>query len=1089
MRKLLLFAVAAFAMIGCTDHNESDAPKRCTVNLPQTVSASIESVETRVEMNKANQILWKVSDCITLFPGADCNTEYRLMSGSKSTNGEFERRTDETTASGFQLDGYYAVYPHSSETKISPAGKISVTIPTTQKYVADAINADVNVMVAHSSAGEGSSLQFKNVCGYLKVLLYGSNAMVKSCSITGNNGEKIAGVASIGFTKSDDPIVVFGEESVATVTIDCNKGVAIGTSAETATAFIFAIPETTFSDGYTISVTDMNNVTFSKSITGSQTILRNTVQSTEAIKTRLSGEGLEFVDGKVRFYLSEAANGIRATLGITNRNWSSSSVIVNGKSYSISFDEDEMPYIDVESNTSNSYSATLATSQSSNYYGDTPYVGLKFSHSQFFHKATTVLSHYPMYANYTVDTGNMLVFRDCYSLIRLRLKGTAKISSVKVENISGGVLAGASTVNRNNGALTLSRGMDFAVLNCTNNGDFVTLNKSVATDFYIMVAPKSCSKGLKISICDNVRQAMFHTITDITELQADKVYSFEGTYAPDSDLVFYEGFDNCVWGGDIVKGASGRGYSPDNTTIGISSCTDRTGYEDALTEVPYDNPGTCFMQSNTWNDVRNKTIDISHQVSSSFINSRNFSGTQYMFRVQEHPGYIAIGTASTARGIYSSPMTLGMPTIGKAKVTLRFAMQAGFNGTLQTSIDYGGVITEATLDGKKITLNANNLSYDTMSSILLISPAELNIASSASEIKSWHTLELIVNNISDGSRMYVTDTNSNNGVHGIYLDSIEVRRVEGWEKGTNTLRVLMWNIQNGMWADQHNGYDNFVKWVKKYDPDVCIWCESETIYYDKTNSGRPAADRYLPDGWIFLCQRYGHTYAETGGNRDNFSQTVTSKYPITVLNKITGPSSKPVAHGAGHFTITVNGKKINIVTLHMWPQAYGYGVSSANQESSAAKLEGDYYREYEMDYIVNETVNHSNYKNEQLWLFGGDTNSRSRKDQWFYELPDKTPPGPTKYLPHNVILDKTNLKDVIADYYPSNYFMSSTGGGSRIDILYASPAMFDRIKESATVIDSWSNTCSAHEFCANWTTQKFCDPSDHRPVMIDLDMN
>ena len=26
----------------------------------------------------------------------------------------------------------------------------------------------------------------------------------------------------------------------------------------------------------------------------------------------------------------------------------------------------------------------------------------------------------------------------------------------------------------------------------------------------------------------------------------------------------------------------------------------------------------------------------------------------------------------------------------------------------------------------------------------------------------------------------------------------------------DTLRVLYWNIQNGMWADQHNNYDNFV---------------------------------------------------------------------------------------------------------------------------------------------------------------------------------------------------------------------------------------------------------------------------------------
>jgi hypothetical protein len=34
--------------------------------------------------------------------------------------------------------------------------------------------------------------------------------------------------------------------------------------------------------------------------------------------------------------------------------------------------------------------------------------------------------------------------------------------------------------------------------------------------------------------------------------------------------------------------------------------------------------------------------------------------------------------------------------------------------------------------------------------------------------------------------------------------------------------VLYWNIQNGMWHDQGNGYDNFTAFVKELDPDICI---------------------------------------------------------------------------------------------------------------------------------------------------------------------------------------------------------------------------------------------------------------------------
>ena len=34
-------------------------------------------------------------------------------------------------------------------------------------------------------------------------------------------------------------------------------------------------------------------------------------------------------------------------------------------------------------------------------------------------------------------------------------------------------------------------------------------------------------------------------------------------------------------------------------------------------------------------------------------------------------------------------------------------------------------------------------------------------------------------------------------------------------RATDDMRLLYWNIQNGMWSDQSNGYDNFVAWVKR----------------------------------------------------------------------------------------------------------------------------------------------------------------------------------------------------------------------------------------------------------------------------------
>lgn len=74
----------------------------------------------------------------------------------------------------------------------------------------------------------------------------------------------------------------------------------------------------------------------------------------------------------------------------------------------------------------------------------------------------------------------------------------------------------------------------------------------------------------------------------------------------------------------------------------------------------------------------------------------------------------------------------------------------------------------------------------------------------------------------------------------------------------NNMRLLYWNIQNGMWSGQGDNYDKFVEWVKAYDPDVCVWCEAQSIYKTGTADKMDVADRYLVGNWGELAARYGH---------------------------------------------------------------------------------------------------------------------------------------------------------------------------------------------------------------------------------------
>ena len=121
-----------------------------------------------------------------------------------------------------------------------------------------------------------------------------------------------------------------------------------------------------------------------------------------------------------------------------------------------------------------------------------------------------------------------------------------------------------------------------------------------------------------------------------------------------------------------------------------------------------------------------------------------------------------------------------------------------------------------------------------------------------------------------------------------------------------TMRLLYWNIQNGMWDGQNDNYDRFVNWVKEQDPDICVWCEAQSIWLTDSDQAMPKEDRYLEANWGELAARYGHQYWGIGGHRDNYPQVITSKYPISYVAKIVGEEPDlVVSHGAGWATVYI----------------------------------------------------------------------------------------------------------------------------------------------------------------------------------------
>lgn len=299
--------------------------------------------------------------------------------------------------------------------------------------------------------------------------------------------------------------------------------------------------------------------------------------------------------------------------------------------------------------------------------------------------------------------------------------------------------------------------------------------------------------------------------------------------------------------------------------------------------------------------------------------------------------------------------------------------------------------------------------------------------------------------------------------------------------GEKPLRLLYWNIQNGMWSGQEDNYNAFVSWVKERRPDICVWCEAETIYKTGTDNKLSAEDRYLVGGWKKLARRYGHRYIYVGGHRDSYPQVITSRYPIENVVRITGsPPDSIIVHGAGWAKVKIRGRYINIVTLHTSPMAYSFRLKYASREeqkADAANNGGDRYRRMEMEYICSSTVLSDSKAAEGYWIMMGDFNSVSRKDNAYYGYPEDDP----RFLTHDYILENTPYIDVVKEKHPDCFFRSAQSN-TRIDFVYATPALMNKVTGADIIEDDYTTPVRSIE------VHSFFRPSDHLPILIDFSL-
>lgn len=329
MKKILLFASAALLFAGCAKENitpiespdnnsqKGDITLRFSASQTGFGTKAAIGATTDAEGAKSTAINWQESDKISVFDGAKENCEFSTKDFSTETTTSC---TFEGTVTKLATD-YTAVYPYTASATISETGVISgVTLPAIQTAVAGSFDPSAALMVAKTVNG-GRDLAFKNLVGYVKVTTDFDCKKIELCAAS---GEKLAGEGTITFNNEGTPSFTLGEGATTITVIPERDGtLAAGT-------YYIAVPATTLAAGWSIRLTDTDDIVStkkgSKDITFKQSTVLNlgTISKIEPRYLTFSAESEQTFT--MNFKPDEAAaftlgNGEYFEYRVGNRGW------------------------------------------------------------------------------------------------------------------------------------------------------------------------------------------------------------------------------------------------------------------------------------------------------------------------------------------------------------------------------------------------------------------------------------------------------------------------------------------------------------------------------------------------------------------------------------------------------------------------------------------------------------------------------------------------------------------------------------------------------------------------------------------------
>ena len=154
-------AIVSFASCSSEDNNTTIENESATKVMTFTATQEGDEQSTRAAISTSDSkvINWQEGDQISIFDGTK-NNQFTLKNGAGTKSATFQ-------GVAASAETYTAVYPYQSEATLSGTSVEKVTLKATQNATANSFDKEAALMIAEG--GDGKTLNFKNVVGYVKV--------------------------------------------------------------------------------------------------------------------------------------------------------------------------------------------------------------------------------------------------------------------------------------------------------------------------------------------------------------------------------------------------------------------------------------------------------------------------------------------------------------------------------------------------------------------------------------------------------------------------------------------------------------------------------------------------------------------------------------------------------------------------------------------------------------------------------------------------------------------------------------------------------------------------------------------------------